>query len=256
MVFKVLHESLKTYINNLISSTIGVLLLQTREQSWRHGNLILCRPRAKLCPLARRTYFSGWRAVSHADLVWKSRADLESALGVPFGGNLVENRPEPGNSSNFPLAPLGPDMPRASGHAQPGTGDGGWPEAGWETAAGRADTRRLGVARNRSRERHHRQHRGSTTSCTTGSARSRQRACVLQSSCVRSSLSFAWSSLDLQSSCTRSSSSFAWSSLDLSSVLLGVLLGVPSIGLGSRGSFAWNSPNSTVRRAFGRMHSS
>ena len=99
MVFKVLHESL---INNLISSTIGVLLLQTREQSWRHGNLVLCRPRAKLCPLARRTYFSGWRAVSHADLVWKSRADLESALGVPFGGNLVENRPEPGNSSNFP----------------------------------------------------------------------------------------------------------------------------------------------------------
>ena len=155
MVFKVLHESL---INNLISSTIGVLLLQTREQSWRHGNLVLCRPRAKLCPLARRTYFSGWRAVSHADLVWKSRADLESALGVPFGGNLVENRPEPGNSSNFPLAPLGPDMPRASGHAQPGTGDGGWPEAGWETAAGRAVTRRLGVARNRSRERHHRQH--------------------------------------------------------------------------------------------------
>ena len=160
MVFKVLHESLKTYINNLISSTIGVLLLQTREQSWRHGNLVLCRPRAKLCPLARRTYFSGWRAVSHADLVWKSRADLESALGVPFGGNLVENRPEPGNSSKFSLAPLGPDMSRASGHAQPGTGDGGWPEAGWETAAGRAVTRRLGVARNRSRERHHRQHRG------------------------------------------------------------------------------------------------
>ena len=40
------------------------------------------------------------------------------------------------------------------------TGDGGWPETGWETAAGRAVTRRLGVARIRSRERHRRQHRG------------------------------------------------------------------------------------------------
>ena len=165
VIFGVIHESLKTYVNNLLASTIGVLLLQTREQSWRHGNLVLCRPRAKLCPLARRTYFSGWRAVSHADLVWKSRADLESALGVPFGGILVENRPDPENLSNFPslrsvrvclelLAVPSPDRRRRP--AGDWLGDGGRP--GRHQTAPSSEKAAPGAAPPAAPGQHHQQH--------------------------------------------------------------------------------------------------
>ena len=63
--------------------------------------------RAKLCPPARRPHFSGKQPVSHADLVSRPRGDSNSALGVPFGGVLVENRLGGEIFSKFSLASLG-----------------------------------------------------------------------------------------------------------------------------------------------------
>ena len=96
--------------------------------------------RAKLCPPARRPHFSGKQPVSHADLVSRPRGDSDSALGVPFGGVLVENRLGGEIFSNFPSlrsARLVLDFQPCSTR----TGDGGRPETGSEPRdEGRSNT--------------------------------------------------------------------------------------------------------------------